>query len=181
MAGEPTRHYYRLCRMGEPRLYCPRGWAVRRFIVVDARSSQTWSNTEAYEAIMGRWSRPAAQAALEWLALPPDLAWLDVGCGTGALTQAILETASPSEVLGVDPSAEFLVLAAEEIQDPRVHFQTGSAQSLPMEDDRFDVIVSGLVLHFVPDHKASAVEMTRVARRGGVVAAHIWDVDDERQ
>ena len=149
--------------------------------MVDDRSSQTWSNTEAYEAVMGRWSRPAAQAALEWLALPPDLAWLDVGCGTGALTQAILETASPSEVLGVDPSAEFLVLAAEEIQDPRVHFQTGSAQSLPVEDDRFDVIVSGLVLHFVPDHKASAVEMTRVARRGGVVAAHIWDVDDERQ
>ncbi len=93
--------------------------------MVDARSSQTWTNTEAYEAIMGRWSRPAAQAALEWLALPPDLAWLDVGCGTGALTRAILETASPSEVLGVDPSAEFLVLAAEEIQDPRVRFAIG--------------------------------------------------------
>jgi SAM-dependent methyltransferase len=149
--------------------------------VVDDRSSQTWSNSEAYEAIMGRWSRPAAQAALEWLALPPDLAWLDVGCGTGALTRAILETAGPREVLGVDPSAEFLALAAENIRDPRVHFAIGNAQSLPAENNSFDVAISGLVLHFVADAPAAAVEMTRAVRQGGTVAGYIWDVDDDQQ
>jgi SAM-dependent methyltransferase len=130
---------------------------------------------------MGRWSRPAAQVALEWLALPHDLAWLDVGCGTGALTRAILETASPREVLGVDPSAEFLALAAEDVQDPRVRFAIGNAQSLPAEDNRYDVAISGLVLHFVPDTRATAIEMARPVRRDGTVTGYIWDVDDEQQ
>jgi SAM-dependent methyltransferase len=149
--------------------------------VVDDRSSQTWSNTAAYEAIMGRWSRPAAQAALDWLALPPGLAWLDVGCGTGALTRTILETAAPGAVLGVDPSPEFLALAAEEFRDPRVRFSTGNAQSLPAEDNRYDVAISGLVLHFVPDARAAAVEMARAVHRDGTVTGYIWDVDDEQQ
>ena len=80
------------------------GWQA----VAEATRAQVWGNTATYEAYMGRWSRPAAETALAWLGCPPGLTWLDVGCGTGALTAAILEAADPHEILGVDPSADFL-------------------------------------------------------------------------
>ena len=97
--------------------------------MADATRAHVWGNTEAYEAYMGRWSRPVAEAALAWLGLPPGLTWLDVGCGTGALTQAILEVADPREILGVDPSADFLATAAGQIADPRVRFAVGDARA----------------------------------------------------
>ena len=140
-----------------------------------------WTNTNAYEAIMGRWSSPAAQVALEWLALPPGLAWLDVGCGTGALTRAILDMANPREVLGVDPSPEFLALAAKQLPQERIRFAAGNAHSLPADDGIFDVIISGLMLSFVQDPQTAIIEMARVVRQGGTVCSYIWDVEDERQ
>ena len=94
-------------------------------------TGQTWQNTDAYEAYMGRWSRPMAEAALRWLQPATGQSWLDVGCGTGALTQAILDTAAPHAVLGVDPSAGFLATAAAQIEDPRVRFEVGTAADLP--------------------------------------------------
>jgi SAM-dependent methyltransferase len=149
--------------------------------MTDSSPSLLWTNTNAYEAIMGRWSSPSARVVLEWLALPPGLAWLDFGCGTGALTRAILETANPREVLGVDPSAEFLGLAAEQISYQGVRFAIGNAHALPADDDSFDVTISGLVMSFVPDPRTAIVEMARVVRRGGTVASYIWDVEDEQQ
>ncbi len=50
----------------------------------------TWSAGEHYERYMGRWSRQIATRYLDWLDAPRDAAWLDLGCGTGALTQTIL-------------------------------------------------------------------------------------------
>src|SRR5918994_7049313 len=88
--------------------------------VTDATRPHVWGNTEAYEAYMGRWSRPVAEAVLAWLRLSPGLTWLDVGCGTGALTEAILDAADPSEIHGVDPSADFIATAEAQIVDPRV-------------------------------------------------------------
>jgi SAM-dependent methyltransferase len=149
--------------------------------MTDSSSSLLWTNTNAYEAIMGRWSSPAARAALEWLALPPGLAWVDVGCGTGALTRAILASTDPREVLGVDPSTEFLALAAGQMPQQHSRFASGNAHSLPAVDGHFDIAISGLVLSFVQDPQAAIVEMARVVRRGGVVASYIWDVEDERQ
>ncbi len=147
----------------------------------ESSAPSVWTNTNAYEAIMGRWSSPAAHVVLKWLALPVGLSWLDVGCGTGALTRAIAETTSPREVLGVDPSAEFLGLAAEQIPHQDVRFTIGDAHALPADDDSFDVTISGLVLSFVPDPQTAIVEMARVVRRGGTVSSYIWDVEDERQ
>ena len=95
--------------------------------MADATSAHPWGNADAYEAYMGRWSRPVAEAALAWLGPSPGLSWLDVGCGTGALTAAILDAADPREVLGVDPSADFLATAAKQIADPRVRFAVGDA------------------------------------------------------
>ena len=149
--------------------------------MADATRAHVWDNTEAYEAYMGRWSRPVAEAVLAWLGLAPGLTWLDVGCGTGALTRAILDAADPRAVLGVDPSADFLATAAGQIADPRVRFAIGDARALPVPSDAYDVVVAGLVLHFVPDPQPAVREMARTARRGGAVAAYVWDFAGERQ
>jgi SAM-dependent methyltransferase len=148
--------------------------------MAEATGAHVWGNTATYEAYMGRWSRPVAEAALAWLRLPPGLTWLDVGCGTGALTQAILDLADPGAVLGVDPSADFLA-AAGQITDPQVGFAIGDAGALPVASDAYDVVIAGLVLHFVPDPQPAVQEMMRTARRGGSVAAYVWDFAGERQ
>jgi SAM-dependent methyltransferase len=149
--------------------------------MADAAHAHVWENTATYEAYMGRWSRPVAEAALAWLGLPPGLTWLDVGCGTGALTEVILEAADPREILGADPSGEFIATAAAQIADPRVRFAIGDARALPVPDDAYDVVVAGLVLHFVPDPQAAVVEMTRAAVTGGTVTAYVWDPTGEGQ
>ena len=148
--------------------------------MTDATRTHVWGNTATYEAYMGRWSRPVAEAALAWLGLPTRLTWLDVGCGTGALTEAILEAAAPREILGVDPSADFLATAAQ-ITDPRVRFAIGDAHALPVLNEAYDVVIAGLVLHFVPDPPSAIREMMRATRRGGTVAAYVWDSTGERQ
>src|SRR5438876_789571 len=78
-----------------------------------------WASGDAYEPYVGRWSRLVAREFLAWLGLPPDLRWLDVGSGTGALSQVILETATPREVVGVDQSAGYVAYAGERLGDPR--------------------------------------------------------------
>jgi ubiquinone/menaquinone biosynthesis C-methylase UbiE len=122
-----------------------------------------------------------AEAALRWLQPATGQSWLDVGCGTGALTQAILDTAAPHAVLGVDPSAGFLATAAAQIEDPRVRFEVGTAADLPAPNNSRDIVIAGLVLHFVPDPLQAVAEMARVARTGGAVAAYVWDFAGERQ
>ena len=149
--------------------------------MAEATRTHVWGNTATYEAYMGRWSRPVAEAVLAWLGLTPGLSWLDVGCGTGALTRAILDAADPREVLGVDPSAEFVATAAAQVADPRVRFATGDARALPVPNDAYDVVVAGLVLHFVPDPQPAVREMVRAARPGGTAAAYVWDFAGERQ
>jgi SAM-dependent methyltransferase len=149
--------------------------------MTEATPAHIWVNTAAYEAYIGRWGRMAAAAFLQWLALPSGQRWLDVGCGTGALTQAILAVADPREVLGVDPSAEFLAVAEAETVDPRVRFANGDARALRVLSDAYDAVVAGLVLNFVPEPEAAVTEMARAARPGGTVAAYVWDFAGERQ
>ena len=145
-----------------------------------AKRAHVWGNTATYEAYMGRWSRPVAEVALAWLGLPPGLSWLDVGCGTGALTEVILAAADPREILGVDPSTDFLATSAQ-IADPRVRFAVGDARALPVPSDTYDVVIAGLVLHFVPNPGLAIREMMRATRPGGTVAAYVWNPAGERQ
>ena len=149
--------------------------------MADAAGAFDWGNTEAYEAYIGRWGRMAAEAFLQWLALAPGQRWLDVGCGTGALTEAILATADPGEVLGVDPTVDFLGAAQAKIVDPRVRFAIGDARALPVPSDAFDDVVAGLVLNFVPEPEVAVAEMVRAAHPGGTVAGYVWDFAGERQ
>jgi trans-aconitate methyltransferase len=134
-----------------------------------------WGAGEAYERYMGRWSRQVAPLFVAWLGPTPESRWADIGCGTGILTEAVLATGEPSQILGVDSARGFLDVAQSQVCDPRVSFQEGDAQALPAEEDGFDFAVSGLVLNFVPDKQAMIREMARVVRPGGTVALYVWD------
>jgi SAM-dependent methyltransferase len=134
-----------------------------------------WASGKAYEPYVGRWSRLVAREFVDWLAIAPDARWLDVGCGTGALTQTILHHASPGQVNGIDPSDGYLALAREQIQDPRLRFAFGDARNIPADSASYDVAVSALVLNFIPDVSSGMAEMARVVRPGGVVAGYVWD------
>ena len=134
-----------------------------------------WSSGTAYEGYIGRWSRLVAPVFLDWLEVPPGADWLDVGCGTGVLTRAILEHADPRSVVGVDPSGPFLEHARRATADPRARFETGNADATGLPDASVDAAVAGLVLNFVPDLSAALDEAQRVVRPDGLVAGYVWD------
>jgi SAM-dependent methyltransferase len=135
-----------------------------------------WVEGDAYEVYVGRWSRRVAEVFLTWLEPRPGLRWLDVGCGTGALSVTVLERADPAQVTGVDPSEPFLVQARRRVgDDARATFHVGDARSLPLPDDAVDVVVSGLAVNFVPEPDRALAEFVRVLVPGGVAAAYVWD------
>lgn len=68
----------------------------------------TWESGDAYELYMGRWSRMVAKPFLEWLDPEPELRWLDVGCGTGPLSDIILNHYKPAALYAVDQSESFI-------------------------------------------------------------------------
>jgi SAM-dependent methyltransferase len=144
------------------------------------RVSDAWERGDPYERYVGRWSRRVAPLFLSWLDIPAGRRWLDVGCGTGALSASILDACAPSSVTGVEPSEGFLVSAAQTLED-RVRLHRGSATDIPLESGGIDVTVSGLVLNFVPDQRAAVAEMRRVTVPGGSVAAYVWDYADKME
>lgn len=144
-------------------------------------ADEVWAKGDAYEAYVGRWSRLVAAEFVRWLGVPAGRRWLDVGCGTGALTATVLAGAEPSEIVGVDPSEGFLATARIRVDDPKATFSTGDARSLPVPDQRFDAVVSGLALNFVPEPARAVAEFARVAAPGAVVAVYLWDYADGMQ
>jgi trans-aconitate methyltransferase len=136
---------------------------------------ENWSSGTAYEQYVGRWSRKVAVRFIDWLEVPPGLAWTDVGCGTGALSACILDRSNAATLRGVDRSEAYVAEARAGIQDPRATFEVGDAGALPWSARSCDVTVCGLVLNFVRDAGAMVNEMQRVTRPGGKVAAYVWD------
>jgi len=132
---------------------------------------------DAYEPLTGRWSRQIAPAFVTWLDVAGGARWLDVGRGTGALIQAVLDTENPAEVIGVDPSSSFIAYARRQIPDPRVRYEVGDARDLPVASNQYNAVIAGLVLNHIagPDLPAAVSEMVRAARGGGVVGAYVWD------
>jgi SAM-dependent methyltransferase len=140
----------------------------------------TWDAGIDYEDYMGRWSRELARRFLDWLDVPDNARWIDVGCGTGALADTIAQRARPSRLVGIDPSPGFVRAAGERLGDAAV-IRVADARSLPFEADEFDAAVSAIALNFVPDPGAAVREMNRVTAGGGVVAAYVWDYADGMQ
>jgi len=134
-----------------------------------------WSAGQSYDQYMGRWSKKIAAKYLDWLDAPPDADWLEIGCGTGALTSAILAKAAPRSIVATDASADFVAYARSQISDPRATFETAKAQKLGLNSASRDVVTSALVLNFLPDKTAALKEMRRVLRPGGVLSFYVWD------
>lgn len=134
-----------------------------------------WASGDLYEPYVGRWSWLVAREFLAWLGPAAGLDWLDVGCGTGAIMEAVAERYAPRRVAGVDPSPGFLAVARRRLPPDRAELHQGDARQLPFDDAAFDRVVSGLVLNFVPDQPGAAAELARVVRPGGEVALYVWD------
>ena len=134
-----------------------------------------WADGQAYERYVGRWSRLVAGAFLEWLAVPPGARWLDVGCGTGVLTETILQVAAPQAVTGIDDAQGYVDFARDRIPDSRARFELGDAQAMPVATAVFDAAVSGFALNFMHRPSKVVANMVRSVRQGGLVAAYVWD------
>ena len=134
-----------------------------------------WLAGDAYEAYMGRWSRPLARAFVAWLHPTPAANWLEFGCGTGALTSTICQLCEPASVVACDPSEPFIAHARNNLPDPRVSFIAAGAEALPRRDGGFDVAVSGLVLNFLSDPEVTIASVRERLRSGGTFAAYVWD------
>jgi len=148
--------------------------------LADRNLHDVWEDGHAYETFMGRWSRPVAELFLPWLSVPPKSSWLDVGCGTGVLSRAILEHASPSRVRGIDLAPGFVAFVRHHLSDPRISFEAAALETLS-DEHGFDAVVSALVLNFMPDPREAVAAMKRIVVPGGTVAAYVWDYADGMQ
>jgi ubiquinone/menaquinone biosynthesis C-methylase UbiE len=121
--------------------------------------TEAWAVGSAYEPYVGRWSRRVAREFLPLLGVDDGAVWLDVGCGTGALSGMVLGMARPRVLVGIDPSIGYVAYARHQLGDRRARFVVADAVRLPMVDGRFDAVVSGLVLNFVSGPAGAAAEM----------------------
>ena len=135
-------------------------------------ATDSWNDGDPYEYFMGRWSRLAARMFFEWLHAPSNLSWLDLGCGTGALSEVIFKNCKPSYLCCVDPSPEFLEKTKARLSGLG-NFAIGNASNIPVADDSFDFVVSGLAFNFFPDLNKALFEMKRVIKQNGTIAAYV--------
>jgi SAM-dependent methyltransferase len=140
--------------------------------------TKLFTDGEAYERMMGRWSRLVSETFLAWLDIPKGLRWLDVGCGNGAFTEEIIARCDPATVVAIDPSEEQLAFARTRPGTTMAKFEVGDAHKLSFNDDTFDVAIMALVLAFLPDPAKAVAEMARVVRPGGWVATYMWDIQN---
>jgi SAM-dependent methyltransferase len=129
-----------------------------------------------YEKMMGVWSRLVGDVFLDWLQPAAGAHWVDVGCGNGAFTQAIVDRCAPAAVTGIDPSRAQIEFAQARPAGQLAAFRIGDAQALPFQDRTFDIAVMALVIFFVPDAARGVAEMARVVRPGGCVCTYAWDM-----
>jgi len=132
-------------------------------------SAYSASDGGAYEVFLGRWTRALGERMVEFARFPQG-PLLDVGCGTGSLAAAM---AKRGPAIGVDVAIPYVAYANEHAAGPR--FVVGEASLLPFADGVFAGAAAQLVLNFVGDPVVAVREMRRVMRKGGVIAASVWD------
>ena len=126
-----------------------------------------------YDRFMGRYSVPLASRFAEFAGVAAGQRGLDIGCGPGALTAELIKRLGADAVWAVDPSEQFV--AAVRHRFVGVEVERAAAEHLPFEDELFDAALAQLVVHFMTDPVVGLREMARVTRKGGVVAACVWD------
>jgi len=134
----------------------------------------SWISSDPYEYFMDRWSRLVARLFVDWLSPSSGLKWLDVGCGSDALSEAVINNHEPAELIAIDQSEGF-VITAQKCLGSRAHCRVGNALALPLADSSVNITVSGLVLNFIPGPEKAIAEMRRVTAPGGTVALYVWD------
>ena len=130
---------------------------------------------------MGRWSRELAHQFVQWIGAVPQRHWLDVGCGTGALTSAICSDANPASVVACDPSEPFIAYARSQNVDGRASYMIAGAENFPVRAGGYDAIASLLALNFFPRPAPAVERMKASLSAGGVVAACVWDYGNGMQ
>ncbi len=130
-----------------------------------------------YERFMGRWSRLLAPRYIAFAGIKDGDRVLDVGTGTGSVAAAAEASMPKSEIVGIDPSAEFIAYAQKNAKSTRARFEVGDGQALKFKDASFDHTMSLLVMNFIPDHNKAIAEMRRVTRPQGIVSSCVWDYD----
>ena len=144
--------------------------------MTDHARHDAWQAGDSYDAYMGRWSRQLAPRFLDLLDLPGALDWVELGCGTGVLTAAIVDRCKPHSVVAIEPSEGFIAVAKRNVTVSNVTFRGGDASGLAaLPSASCDVVVAGLVLNFVPDPSSALREMKRIVRSGGTLAFYVWD------
>jgi SAM-dependent methyltransferase len=138
----------------------------------------TYSNPAAYDRFMGRWSARLAPLFIHFAGVRDGQCILDVGCGTGSLSRALLSAANAINVVGVDPAASYVSFARKYVSGPRIQWHVAAAEALPFPNETFDAALSLLVLQDMADRQRATLEMARVTHRGGTVAACQWDFHD---
>lgn len=137
-------------------------------------TAKYFDDSAAYDGAMGRCSRVAGSVFLDWLAAPPGLAWLDVGCGTGVFTELVRDRAAPGALSAVDVSEGQIAFARTKPDADKIDYRVADALTLPFDDGRFDVSTMALVIQFVSDPAKAVSEMMRVLRPGGLLAYYVW-------
>jgi len=120
---------------------------------------------------MGRWSRRLATEFISWLRIPRGVHWLDAGCGTGALADAVCSHADPASVVCCDPVTPFVEYARGHSRDARQSFMIAGVDSLPHRSGGYGSVTSLLVLNFLPDPEGAVLEMRSVAAPRSTVSA----------
>jgi SAM-dependent methyltransferase len=130
-----------------------------------------------YERFMGRWSRLLAPSYIAFAGVKNGDRVLDVGTGIGSVAAALDAMMPATEVVGIDPSSEFIAYAQKNAKSTRARFEVGDAQALKFKDASFDHTLSLLVMNFIPDADKAIAEMRRVTRARGIVSSCVWDYD----
>jgi ubiquinone/menaquinone biosynthesis C-methylase UbiE len=131
----------------------------------------------AYDRHVGRYGPQLAAAFCDFVGVEQGMRALDVGCGPGALTDALARRLGPANVSAAEPSEPFAKACRAHV--PGVEVVVAGAEVMPFADTAFDATLSQLVVNFLDDAKPGVREMARVTRPGGVVAACVWDYAEE--
>ncbi|MGE0872059.1 MAG: trans-aconitate 2-methyltransferase [Kofleriaceae bacterium] len=130
-----------------------------------------------YDRHVGRYSDALAVAHVEAAQVVPGNHALDVGCGPGAFTRALVARVGAGNVCAVDPSPSFAEACRS--RAPGVDVRIGAAEQLPAFGQPFDVVGSQLVINFMTDPEAGVQAMAAAARPGGTVTSVVWDYAGE--
>ncbi len=93
---------------------------------------------------------------------------LDIGCGRGFYTHALVYLFPKARVVGIDSNVKYIALAQKQTPSPRVQFLVVNAKTLPFANNSFDRVICSEVLEHIPDDMACLEEVFRVLKKDGV-------------